>query len=54
MRALTAPENRRKTYVKPTMERIAIFSFEGGYLGLGGKAGNPLYFQNQKFSNLIF
>lgn len=27
----------KKQYVKPTLERQAIFSFDRGYLSLGGK-----------------
>jgi len=34
----------KKKYVKPTLERQAIFSYEAGYLGLGGKNLQCLYF----------
>lgn len=37
----------KKPYVKPTLERQAIFSYEGGYLGLGGKL-SCLYFDAPK------
>ena len=38
----------KKQYVKPTMERQAIFSYEGGYLGLGGKNLQCLYLDRPK------
>ncbi len=37
--------DNKRPYVKPVMERIAIFSSPNAYLGLGGKkTGTPLYF----------
>jgi len=38
----------KKHYVKPTMEKQAIFSYEGGYLGLGGKNLQCLHFDRPK------
>jgi len=38
----------KKQYVKPTVERQAIFSYEGGYLGLGGKNLQCLYLDRPK------
>ncbi len=39
---------KKKKYVKPSMERQAIFSYEGGYLGLGGKSLQALYFDRPR------
>jgi len=42
-KTLIEPRKTRKLYVKPTMERIAVFSNDFG-IGLSAKTGQCLYF----------
>jgi len=41
----------KKQYVKPTIERQAIFSYEKGYLGLSSKNSQSLYLSKPKVYN---
>lgn len=44
MNTLTDSEKKKKPYVKPTMERLAIFSVNAFGIGLHGKTGQVLHF----------
>ena len=42
----------KKQYVKPTLERQAIFSYGGGYLGFGKETPRWLYIKENESENV--